>query len=64
MRALAYHQCSHPTEKSRGEVRGYLLTQIRGSKSDAVVQALSSHQCSHPTAKRSRKGGGGEGLYA
>ena len=52
-------------------VRGYLLNQIRASKSGAVVQALSSHQCSHPTGKSSReagkgKGGGGvvEGLSA
>ena len=42
-----------------GRVRGYLLNQIRGSKSGAEVQALRSHQCSHPTGKRSREGGGG-----
>ena len=42
-------------------VRGYLLNQIRASKSGAVVQALSSHQCSHPTGKSSREAGKGEG---
>ena len=44
-------------KRAVGRVRGYLLNQIRGSKSRAVVQALRSHQCSHPTGKSSREGG-------
>ena len=44
-------------KRAVGRVRGYLLNQIMGSKSGAVVQALRSHQCSHPTGKSSREGG-------